>query len=187
MKGLEGVNCTNIQCQNRCDIMRSQYRITANKNYIGRCRNSLKLKPNVEEYFEKYCLEAPFTCLDATFEQVPGRTMNSRPHREFDTSSVNSCLAACLADGASCISTVFDYEKKAISILEPSQLSEGEKPKQKILKTRISITYKIFLCKVLILVRKRFTLKCNQFHRMLSYACPGRIRADAQSVIDISN
>ncbi|KAE9420137.1 hypothetical protein Angca_008927, partial [Angiostrongylus cantonensis] len=103
---------------------------TANRtnfSYNGRRGSSLSLNPNPsEEYFEKYCLEAPITCLGATFEQVPGRTMNVNPHEEFGTTSVNSCLAACLEDRSQCVSAVFDYEKDLCLLFERSQFTHPE-------------------------------------------------------------
>ncbi|WKY06343.1 hypothetical protein Q1695_006500 [Nippostrongylus brasiliensis] len=74
--------------------------LTAESGYTGRRRNSFNLNPiSSGEYFEKYCLQVPFTCLEASFEQVADRKMTTVPYKEFGSLSVHSCLAGCLNDG----------------------------------------------------------------------------------------
>ncbi|KJH45788.1 zona pellucida-like domain protein [Dictyocaulus viviparus] len=95
--------------------------------YTGRRGTSVNLNPLTNgEYFEKYCLKAPFLCLDETFEQVPGRTMNSTPQKEISTSSVNSCLTECLADRSQCASTAFDYKTDLCLLFNESLFSHPE-------------------------------------------------------------
>ncbi|VDP48411.1 unnamed protein product, partial [Heligmosomoides polygyrus] len=74
------------------------------------------------EYFEKYL---PFTCLETSFEQVPEKRMSSAS-QEFASTSVHSCLAGCLDDGAQCATAVFNYEKDLCSLSETSQFSHPE-------------------------------------------------------------
>ncbi|EPB69449.1 PAN domain protein, partial [Ancylostoma ceylanicum] len=111
--------------------------LTAESGYTGHRGNTFNLSPiSSGEYFEKYCLQAKsvcsgteekqesvrlarsiaesnvsFGCVDASFEQVPDRRMNSVPYKEFGSTSVHSCLAGCLDDGAQCATAVYNYEK----------------------------------------------------------------------------
>ncbi|KAK6036934.1 PAN domain protein, partial [Cooperia oncophora] len=94
------------------NAVRSECHLTADAGYTGRRGSSFNLKPiSSGEYFEKYCLQVSFTCLEASFEQVPDRKMASAPYKEFGSTSVHSCLAGCLEDGAQCTTAVFNYEK----------------------------------------------------------------------------
>ncbi|EYC42929.1 hypothetical protein Y032_0511g2747 [Ancylostoma ceylanicum] len=70
--------------------------------------------------------QVSFGCVDASFEQVPDRRMNSVPYKEFGSTSVHSCLAGCLDDGAQCATAVYNYEKDLCSLSETSQFSHPE-------------------------------------------------------------
>ncbi|RCN43130.1 PAN domain protein [Ancylostoma caninum] len=101
--------------------------LTAESGYTGHRGNSFNLSPiSSGEYFEKYCLQVSFSCVDASFEQVPDRRMNSVPYKEFGSTSVHSCLAGCLEDGAQCATAVYNYEKDLCSLSETSQFSHPE-------------------------------------------------------------
>nr|CDJ88228.1 PAN-1 domain containing protein [Haemonchus contortus] len=57
--------------------------LTADAGYTGRRGSSFNLKPiSSGEYFEKYCLQVPIACLEASYEQVPDRTMTSKPYKD---------------------------------------------------------------------------------------------------------
>ncbi|XGW27911.1 hypothetical protein V3C99_008032 [Haemonchus contortus] len=101
--------------------------LTADAGYTGRRGSSFNLKPiSSGEYFEKYCLQVPIACLEASYEQVPDRTMTSKPYKEFSSTSVHNCLAICLQDGVQCAAAVFNYEKDRCSLSETSQFSHPE-------------------------------------------------------------
>ncbi|VDL75319.1 unnamed protein product [Nippostrongylus brasiliensis] len=65
--------------------------LTAESGYTGRRRNSFNLNPiSNGEYFEKYCLQVPFTCLEASFEQVADRKMTTVPYKDLCSLSETS-------------------------------------------------------------------------------------------------
>ncbi|KAK6748705.1 hypothetical protein RB195_001365 [Necator americanus] len=101
--------------------------LTAESGYTGHRGNSFNLNPiSSGEYFEKYCLQVSFACIDASFELVPDRKMTSLPYKEFGSTSVHNCLAGCLEDGAQCATAVYNYEKDLCSLSETSQFSHPE-------------------------------------------------------------
>ncbi|KAK5982029.1 hypothetical protein GCK32_019029, partial [Trichostrongylus colubriformis] len=52
--------------------------------------------------------------------------MSSTPYKEFGSTSVHSCLAGCLEDGAQCATAMFNYEKDHCLLSETSQFSHPE-------------------------------------------------------------
>uniref|UniRef100_A0A1I7X745 PAN domain protein n=1 Tax=Heterorhabditis bacteriophora TaxID=37862 RepID=A0A1I7X745_HETBA len=56
-------------------------------------------------------LIATFQCVEASFEQIPNRKMDSEPYKSFDSQSVHECLSACLDDGQQCATAVYDYQE----------------------------------------------------------------------------
>ncbi|ETN71579.1 PAN domain protein [Necator americanus] len=65
--------------------------LTAESGYTGHRGNSFNLNPiSSGEYFEKYCLQVSFACIDASFELVPDRKMTSLPYKDLCSLSETS-------------------------------------------------------------------------------------------------
>uniref|UniRef100_A0AC34RIN7 Uncharacterized protein n=1 Tax=Panagrolaimus sp. JU765 TaxID=591449 RepID=A0AC34RIN7_9BILA len=76
-------------------------------------------------YYEKYCVEGPVKCKDASFELISGKMLESYD-KIIQTMSVAHCLHLCLSEVENCTSAMFFKDKNECVLNKKSQFSDPD-------------------------------------------------------------